>query len=240
MLGEHGHVRVVGDVHWHAELRLQPGLQRNIGPPEVGRRAHDAVRVDDTGRADADAEDRGGRLREQSCHEVGDERRRRLAGRIVEGDLGAGDDVAIEADDGADEPLVLGEVDAHDVEGVAVDVDERRGLARSGRRPLTELDDEALGEEAGHEVGDRDLGEPGLARDIRPALRALGVERLQHECPVVAARMLGQHLAGGAERAGAGEDRSVDERRGGRVTTSGAGDARLGDLAAPRFCRHVR
>ena len=238
MLGEHRDVGVVRDVHGQVELGVQAGLQLDVGPAEVGRGAHDAERVDDTGRADADAEHRGLGAREEPADEVGHERHGRLAGGAVEGDLGAGHDAAVEVDDGAEEALVLGEVDAHDVERGAVDVDERGGLAGAGVLALAELDDEALGDEAGHEVGDRDPGQAGLAGDIRPALRARRVERLQHERAVVAARVLGQHLAGGPQGAGPREDRRAAERHGEHVGTR-VGGAGLADLASLRFRRHV-
>ena len=133
---------------------------------------------------------------------------------------------------------MLGEVDTHDVERGAVDVDERGGLAGAGVLALAELDHEALRDEAGHEVGDRDAGQAGLARDIRPALRTRGVERLEHERAVVAARMLGQHLAGGAEGAGPCEDRRAAERHGEHVGTR-VGGAALADLASLRIRCHV-
>ncbi len=177
-------------------------------------------------------------LVEEAAHEVGDERHGRLAGGAVEGDLGAGDDAAVEVDDGAEEALVLREVDAHDVERGTVDVDERGRLARPGVLALAELDDESLGDEAGDEVGDGDPGEAGLAGDIRPALRARRVERLQDERAVVAARVLGQHLAGGPQGAGPREDRSTAERHREHVGTRGGG-AGLTDLASLRVRRHV-
>ena len=238
MLGEHRHVGVVRHVHGQLELRVEARLQVDVGPAEVGRRAHHPERVDDTGRADADAEHRGSGAREEPADEVGHERHGRVAGGAVEGDLGARHDAAVEVDDRAEEALVLGEVDAHDVEGGAVDVDERGGLAGAGVLALAELDHEALGDEAGHEVGDRDPGQAGLARDIRPALRARGVERLQHERAVVAARMLGKHLAGGTEGAGPREDRRTAERCGEHVGTR-VGGAAIADLASLRIRRHV-
>ena len=210
----------------------------DVGPAEVGCGAHHPERVDDAGRADADAEHRGLGAREEPADEVGHERHGRVAGGAVEGDLGTRHDAAVEVDDRAEEALVLGEVDAHDVEGGAVDVDDRGGLAGAGVLALAELDHEALGDEAGHEVGDRDPGQAGLAGDIRPALRTRGVERLEHERAVVAARMLGQHLAGGSEGAGPREDRRAAEGCGEHIGTR-VGGAALADLASLRFRRHV-
>ena len=122
---------------------------------------------------------------------------------------------------------------------VAVDVDDRGRLARARVLALAEFDDEALGDEVGDEVGDGDPGEPGLAGDIRPALRTRGVERLQHECAVVAARVLGQHLAGGAQGTRPREDRSAAERDGEHVGTGPMGGGGLDDRASLRFRRHV-
>ena len=128
------------------------------------------------------------------------------------GELGSGDDAAVEVEHRAAEELVLGEVDADDLERVAVEVDERGGLAGPGVFALAELDHEPLADELGDEVGDRDAGEAGLAGDVGPALRARGVQGLQHERAVVAASVLGEHLVGGAQGPRAGEDRRAGER----------------------------
>ena len=81
---------------------------------------------------------------------------------------------------------------------------------------------------------------------VRPVSRATSarlcaparVERLQDERAVVAASVLGQHLAGGPEGAGPREDRRTAERCGEHVGTRVRGAA-LADLASLRIRRHV-
>jgi len=239
VLGQHGDVRVVAHVHRQRELLGEHGLQRHSAPSEVRGGAHDPERVDDAGRADADAEDRCRGPVDQSPHERRHERDGRLAGRAVACDLEARDDGAVEVDDRAEEAVVLGEVDADDLERAPVDVDQRRGLAGSCVLALSELDDEALGDELRDEIGDRDPGEPGSARDIRSALRTGRVERLQHERPVVAACVLGEQLARRAERARTREDRRTAERHGEHVGSRPVRAGGLGGRASLRIRRHV-
>ena len=93
------------------------------------------------------------------------------------------------------------QVDADDAVPVAVEVDEDRGLAGTGRLAHALLDDESVGDELGDEVGDRDAGEAGLAGEVGAAHRALVEERLQQERAVVAASVLGKHLRALAQRA---------------------------------------
>ena len=121
-----------------------------------------------------------------------------------QGDLATGHDVAVEGQHRPDEGVAAGEVDADDAVPVAVQVDEDRGLAGSGRLAHALLDDEAVGDELGDQVGDRDAGEAGLAGEIRPAHGALVEERLQHERAVVAAGVLGEDLDALAQRAARG------------------------------------
>ena len=119
------------------------------------------------------------------------------------------DDVAVEGQHGADEGVAAGEVDADDAVAVAVEVDEDRGLAGTGCLAHALLDDEAVGDELGDEVGDRDPGQAGLAGEIRAAHRALVEERLQHERAVVAAGVLGEDLGALAQRAPGAEGVAV-------------------------------
>ena len=102
----------------------------------------------------------------------------------------------------------------------AVEVDEDRGLAGAGGLAHAHLDDEAVGDELGDEVGDRDAGEPGLAGEVGPAHRPLVEQRLQHERAVVTAGVLGEYFGPLAQRASGGEGaglrgrvRRVDEGR---------------------------
>ena len=129
-----------------------------------------------------------------------------------EGDLATDDDVAVEREHRADEGVAARQVDADDAVTVAVEVDEDRGLAGAGRLADALLDDEAVGDELGDEVGDRHPGEPGLTGEIGAAHRALVEERLQHQRAVVAAGVLGQHLRALAQRAPRAERVTVPGR----------------------------
>ncbi len=82
------------------------------------------------------------------------------------------------------------------LEGVTIEVEQRRGLARAGILALSDLDDEVLADEVGDEVGHGDAGEPGLPGDVGPAELAVAVERLHDERAVVSAGVFGQHLRG--------------------------------------------
>ena len=81
---------------------------------------------------------------------------------------------------------MLAEVDADDLVGAAVDVEQNRRLARPGGFALAQFDDEAFVQEFRNQVGYRDAREAGLAGDVRPASLTGAVERLQHERAVVA------------------------------------------------------
>ena len=108
---------------------------------------------------------------------------------------------------GMDIHRVAAEVDADDLEGLAIEVEHGGWLAGAGVFALSGLDDEALGHELGDEVGDGDAGEPGLASQVGTALEATSVEGLQDEGAVVAARVLRQDLRAGTQRTTAGEAR---------------------------------
>ena len=78
---------------------------------------------------------------------------------------------------------------------VTVEIDEDRRLARTRCLPHAHLCDEPVGDELGDQVGDRHAGEAGLSGEVGAAHGALVEEGLQHERPVVAAGVLGEHLA---------------------------------------------
>ena len=155
--------------------------------------------VDDARSPDADAEHGGVRVADEVAGELD-----HGADDVTVGDHGhfaAGDDVAVEGEDCADEDVAAREVDADDAVARAIEVDEDRGLAGTGCLAHAHLGDEAVGDELGDEVGDRDAGEPGLAGEVGAAHRTLVEQRLQQQRAVVAAGVLGQHLASLAQRA---------------------------------------
>ncbi len=145
----------------------------------------------------------------------------------------AGDDVSVESQHGADERVAARQIEADDPVPVPVEIDEHGGLPGAGCLADAPLDDEAVGDQVGDEVRDRDPGEAGLAGEIRPRHRTLVEERLEHERAVVTASVLGKHLAALAESP------SRAERAGARG--SGMRVRRLeGGRAALHFrCRHV-
>ena len=107
--------------------------------------------------------------------------------------------LAVEVEHGAAEGGVIAEVDADDLERRAVEVEQGGRLAGAGVLALADLHDEALDDELGDKVGDRDAGESGLAGDVGAGLLAGPVEGLQHERAVVSAGVLRQHLGGGSQ-----------------------------------------
>ena len=90
----------------------------------------------------------------------------------AERSLAALEDVAVEVEHGGAEHLVRGEVHADDLQAGAVDVDQRRGLARAYGVGLAELDRLTALEQHGHEVGDGDLGELPAGARGRPGSSA--------------------------------------------------------------------
>ena len=132
VLGEHGDVRVVRDDHRKSGARLQALLEVLVDPAEVRRGEYGSGEVDDTGRADADAEDGSGRERDEPVDERDDLRGRLVAGRCFERDLRAFEDGAVEVEDRATEGGVLAEVDADDLVRGAVDVEQHGRFAGTG------------------------------------------------------------------------------------------------------------
>jgi hypothetical protein len=105
--------------------------------------------------------------------------------------------------DGADEAAAVREVEGDDVEGVGVDLDERRGLADPGVLALPDLGHDPVGRELVDEHRDRGAGEAGLAGEVRAAHRAAAEQGLQHHRAVVHPVVLRERLAAGAPGAGA-------------------------------------
>ena len=110
------------------------------------------------------------------------------------GHLVARDDVAVDGQDGAEEGIGSRKVDPEDPMACAVKVDDHRGLARARCFTDAELGHEAVADELGHEVGDRDAGEARLARKIGAAHGAVVEQRLQYERAIVGPGVLGKHL----------------------------------------------
>ena len=85
-LGQGGGVAVVGDDHRHAVALLEQRAQAEVGPVEVHRPADDArARVDDPGRADADAEERSVVIGAEGVDQLADELDRGVAVAALEG-----------------------------------------------------------------------------------------------------------------------------------------------------------
>lgn len=148
--------------------------------------------------------------------------------------LGAREDAVVEIVHGAAHDTRVGQVDGDDVEGAAVDIEERRGLSRAHALALSPVDDEALGHELGDELGDGDACEARLAGDVGAAERTGAVEGLQHERPVVRARVFGEHLARRTEGATSGEERGGRTLR--RAETRGRRAGRAGGLGGRHVC----
>ena len=104
--------------------------------------------------------------------------------------------IAVEIEKGPAERRILTQVNADDLEGVAVEVEERRGLAGTSILTLTGFDHQALPDEVGDEVGNGDAGEPGFPCDVGPAELTLAIKGLHDEGAIVSARVLREHLRG--------------------------------------------
>ncbi|CAI7637260.1 unnamed protein product, partial [Penicillium discolor] len=200
VLREHGGVGVVARQHGEVELGAELGLQREVGPAEVGRAEDEAVRAHDTRGADADAEHRLRGDLDEGLREAAEG----VVGGIAVGRRGTRNltplqHVAVEAEHGALEGGRTGQVESDDLMPHAVDVDEDRRLTGAHRLADADLDDDAVGDELRDEVGDRDAREAGLAGEVGAAHRPRVIERLQHEGAVVTARVLGEHLGARTE-----------------------------------------
>ena len=170
------------------------------GPAEVRSGLHDAVVVDDTRRADTDSEHGRVRVVDERAYER-DDRREDVGALRRDVDVVTRDDLAVEREHGAEEPVTARKVDTDDAMTLAVEVDEDRGLAGAGRFAHAALRDVAVVDELGDEIRDRDAREPRLAGEIRPRHGTLVEEGLQHERSVVRPGVLGQDLRGLSQRA---------------------------------------
>ena len=112
----------------------------------------------------------------------------------------AGHDLAGEVDHGADHPVVGREVEADDVRGVGGEADQHRRLADPALRRAPELLDQALAHQLADQVGDGHPGQGGGAGQVGAAGRSVPEQLLEQQGPVVAAGVLLQQLAAGAER----------------------------------------
>ncbi|GMA26629.1 hypothetical protein GCM10025864_43880 [Luteimicrobium album] len=201
VLAERGDVGVVRDVHRKAQPLRQLRGERHPVPAAVGGLDHDAVRVDDAGRADADADDGLGRRCEQEADEAREEVDHVGAGPALDGELLPVDEVTGQGRDRAVHHGAVGEVHRDDLEGVSAHPDEDGRLPDPLAGAHTELFDESLGDERRDEVGDGDAREAGGSRQVGARRRALVEEVAQDERPVVGPSVLGEHLGARTERA---------------------------------------
>ena len=139
--------------------------------------------------------------------EVGDHREVVAAD---EGDLLAGEDVAVEVDDAAGELAVGGQVEGDRDGRVLRDADEGRGLAHVGAGAGAELADEAFVDQLGDEVGDRDPGQRRLAGEVGTASRTVVDELLEDQRAVVPAGVGRAYLADGSAAGGAARSGLID------------------------------
>ena len=149
------------------------------------------------------------------------------------GHLRARDDVAVEREDGAEEGLAARQVETDDAVPVTIEIDEDRGLSGPRGLPHALLGDEAVGDEARDEIGDRHPREARLPREVGATHGAAVEEGLQDERAVVPPRVLGQHLRTGAGGTGA------DESAGGGGVLEGGGIRREGGATTQVRSRHV-
>ena len=209
----------------------QRALEVEARPAEVRGAEDDAAVVDDAGRSDADAEH--GRVG------VADE----VAGELDD----RGDHVAVGWRRGTSRRATMspssvstapmktslpGQVDPDDAVAGAVEVDQDRRLAGAGCLAHAHLDDEAVGDQLGDQVGDRDAGQPGLARKSARLIAPWWKRVCSTQRAVVTAGVLGQDLAALAKRAAGAERAAARARVGMRRLECGRAAMRFG-------CRHV-
>ena len=111
-LGEGSGVTVVGDDDRHAVALLEQPPEGDVGPVQVDRPADGpGARVDDAGRADADAEERRPVIGAQGVDKLEDELDGRIAVASVEGQVDRAQDLTPQVHDGAAERLAEVEPD---------------------------------------------------------------------------------------------------------------------------------
>ena len=188
VLGEGGHLAVVYHVHGQAPARADEIAQGHPAPLDVHRLHDRAVgRVDEAGGPDADPEHRTGGGGQQPVEQLEYALQRAVSVAVPGRHLGHPDHFAVEIDDRATEHA-LPEVDAHHVAGASWHFEEDRGFAPAGRT-APDLANEARLEQGRDDVRDRGAGQPGEARDMRPAGGAHLVEGREDEALVVGARV---------------------------------------------------
>src|SRR6185503_17569243 len=195
VLGEGGCLGVVRDVDGHAVPVADDRAQRQVPPVEVDRTADRAgPTVDETGRPDPDAEERGRDPLEEAIEEVEDEVHRVVAVTAGDRQLDGSTDLAAEVDERPRE-LLLAEIQPDDEPRVLIDLEEDRRLAAT-RRTTANLAHHAFVEEAGDDVRDGGPGQAGLASDVGAADRAEVVDSPHDEALVVDAGLLVRRLGG--------------------------------------------
>ena len=103
----------------------------------------------------------------------------------MDADLCSLKDRAAQIDQGADEPVIRGQVERDNSERVWIDVDEGGRLADVRPGSQAEFLDDSVCDEFVDEVGYRDAGQYGCPRDVGPTHRPRVQQRLEHERAVV-------------------------------------------------------
>src|SRR6185369_10516300 len=160
VLGERGRLAVIRDVGRQAIPLVEEAAERQVLPVQVdGPSDRAGPRVNETRRADTDAEGRRGGFGEELVDEAEDEVERGVTVAAVDRLLDDAPDLAAEVDERARDDA-LPQVESDDLASVADDAEEDRGLA-ARRGPATDLLDHALVEQRADDVAD---GRPGQAR----------------------------------------------------------------------------
>src|SRR6185436_5414356 len=146
------------------------------------------------GRADPDAEQRGGDPLEEAVEQVEDEVHGVVAVAAGNRQLDGPADLAAEVDERPGE-LLLAQIQPDDEPRVLVDLEEDRRLA-AARGSAADLPNHALVEQAGHDVRNGGAGQAGLAGDVGAADRPEVVDRAHDEALVVDAGLLVRRLGG--------------------------------------------
>ena len=115
--------------------------------------------------------------------------------------LGTTLDLAAEVQQRPGQVVLPGEVDADHVRGVSREVDQRGRLPHPGVGRRAELLDQAVDDEGSDQVGDRDPGQAGRAREVGAACGPTVEQLLEQQRAVVATRVLLAELAARAESA---------------------------------------
>ena len=202
VLAEHGGVGVVRHEDRHVERRPQSVGQRGAVPAEVGRVHDHAGGVHDTGGADADAEHRPGGGVDQLADQLVDEGDGVLAAAAVERPAAPLLDVAgeVEQRPGHDRVAARRRGRPPRSGGPPRPAAPAPGACPPGPGPGSGLGEQPVGDQVTDDVGDGHAGQPAGAGQVGPAGRAVAEQQLQQQRPVVAAGVLREVPARGAQR----------------------------------------